>query len=73
MPYDEAKAPDVGCDVTLDMPAARRILMNAIMNDLKGALDFAARNGFIITVDVQSLEPLAMRNIRMIGHVRGAR
>lgn len=73
MPYDEAKTPDVGCDVTLDMPPERRFILNYIISDLQGLLTYAQRNGFIVRVDTVSLEPLAMRNVRMVGHVRGAR
>lgn len=40
---------------------------------LQRLLADAARVGIVITVDLQPLEPLAMRSYRMVGNVRGAR
>jgi hypothetical protein len=51
----------------------RQNLRDHIVNDLYGLLVLAKRNGFIVTVDTESLEPLAMRNVRMVGYVRAAR
>lgn len=71
MPYNEAKAPSV--DIAPEQDEARQWLRDNIAGDLVGLLDFAQRNGFIITVETVPLEPLAMRNYRMVGNVRGAR
>jgi hypothetical protein len=71
MPYNELKAPSV--DVSPEQDEKRRRLRNYVAGDLIGLLDFAQRNGFIITVETVPLDPLAMRNYRMVGNVRAAR
>lgn len=36
-------------------------------------LEDAARDGIVITVELEALQPLAMRNYRMAAYIRGAR
>lgn len=56
-----------------EMNDEKRATRDRLTIDLLNLLERAKRNGFVITVDLQALEPLAMRNYRMIGDVRGAR
>jgi hypothetical protein len=46
---------------------------NRLADQLKLLLETAFELGFVITVETAPLEPLAMRNYRMIGNVRAAR
>jgi hypothetical protein len=66
-------SPIVECDVTLELSITQRIKINRLLQGLEDLLNFAHQAGMIITVDVQSLDPLAMRNVRMVGNVRSAR
>lgn len=66
-------SPDVQMDIEMGAQAEVRIRIAAIGSDLHALLAKAHRLGVIVRVDTVSIEPLAMRNVRMVGHVRGAR
>lgn len=56
----------VSSDESSEVVNRYSLLLHKLLSD-------AAADGVIITVETESLEPLAMRNVRMVGHVRGAR
>lgn len=50
-----------------------QVQFNEMQRRVDELITYAESNGFVVTIDTEPLQPLAMRNYKMVANVRRAR